>query len=224
MAQTSVATALTEQSIDAPAEALLNAAAFTTSAQAFEGMVAAIEGRRDLRFATADVDVPRTQEQFDSEFQRLVASLVQGAGRTAQSVATAVRPDVVHVRLLTPPSCSRCAVLAGRVYRYSDGFLRHPHCDCVMVPTTVAAPSLIQDPVELARAGLVTGLSKSDMRAVADGADFGQIVNVRLQSAGLQQSGRVLARRGRLTPEGIYARTTTRDEAVQLLGSSGYIL
>lgn len=224
MAQASISQALIEQEIAAAAEALLNAAAFTTSVQTFEGMAGAVAGRRDLRFATADVDTDRTQDQYDAEFQRLVASLVQDAGRAAQSVATAVRPEISHVRLLTLPSCSRCAVLAGRVYRYSDGFLRHPNCDCVMIPTTIANPDLVQDPAELMRDGMVSGLSKSDMRAVADGADFAQVVNVRLRAAGLQQSGRVLARRGRLTPEGIYARARTRDEAVQLLGSSGYIL
>jgi hypothetical protein len=110
----------------------------------------------------------------DSEFDRLVASLVQDAGRAAESVAVAVRPKVVFVRYLTLPSCSRCAVLAGRVYRYSQGFLRHPNCDCVMLPTTVAAPDLVQDPVELAKAGQIRGLSQADMLAIEQGADFGR--------------------------------------------------
>jgi hypothetical protein len=96
-------------------------------------------------------------------------------------------------------------VLAGRVYRYSQGFLRHPNCDCVMLPTTVAAPDLVQDPVELAKAGQIRGLSQADMLAIEQGADFGQVVNVRLRKAGLRQAGKVLARRGKPTPEGIYA-------------------
>src|SRR5690348_18342012 len=36
--------------------------------------------------------------------------------------------------LLNPPSCQRCAILAGRWYRWSQGFLRHPRCDCVNLP------------------------------------------------------------------------------------------
>lgn len=52
---------------------------------------------------------------------------VQDAGRVGTSVATAARPEVTgYVRMLTPPSCSRCVVLAGRWYRWDAGFARHP--------------------------------------------------------------------------------------------------
>lgn len=224
MAQTDVAEMLSEQAIDEAAEAILNSLAFTTEVANFEAMVEAITERRDLRFSVVNPSRERTQAQFDAEYERLVASLVQDAARAAEVVATAVRPRIAHVRLLSPPSCSRCAVLAGRIYRYSDGFLRHPNCDCVMIPTTVANDQLIQDPVELMRQGLLRGLSKADQQAVADGADLNQVVNVRRLSSSLQQSGRVLARRGRLTPEGIYAAARTREEAVELLAAGGYIL
>lgn len=224
LAQTAVSQMLAEQAVDAAAEALLNTLAFTTSADVFEAMISAVQERRDTRFATADTAVPRTQDQFDAEFKRLVESLVQDAARAAESVATAVREDVAHIRLLSPPSCSRCVVLAGRIYRYSDGFLRHPNCDCIMVPTTEAGFDLVADPAELAKAGLVTGLSKSDLRAISDGADFGQVVNIRRREAGLQRPGAAIRRAGRLTPEGIYDIARTRDEAVELLASSGYIL
>lgn len=163
------------------------------------------------------------QVETDFEFERLVSSLVSDAGRSAESVATAVRPRTGYVRYLSPPSCSRCAVLAGRTYRYSQGFDRHPGCDCVMVPTTVANDQFTQDPVDLMERGLVTGLSKADQRAIADGADFNQVVNVRQQKAGLRQSGRVLARNGRPTPEGIYAVATSRDDAIQRLIAAGYV-
>jgi hypothetical protein len=55
-------------------------------------------------------------------------------------------------------------VLAGRVYRYSSGFLRHPNCDCTMIPTSLANPAFVHDPVDLMREGQVTGLSKADRR------------------------------------------------------------
>ena len=203
MSQNAVALMLAEQDIEAAADALLNTLAFTTSVEMFTQMAEAAG---------------------DEGFDRLVESLVQDAGRAAESVASAVRPDIWHVRYLNPPSCSRCAVLAGRVYRYSEGFKRHPNCDCVMIPTTVAAKGLIQDPAELMREGLVTGLSKADMQAIGDGADFGQVVNTRLRRAGLRESGRVLARAGRLTPEGIYRIASTREEAVALLKRAGYLL
>jgi hypothetical protein len=201
LSENAVAQMLAEQEIDAAAEALLNLIDFTTSADTFTQMAEAAG---------------------DAGFDRLVESLVQDAGRAAESVATSVRPNIYHVRFLSPPSCSRCAILAGRVYRYSDGFQRHPNCDCVMVPTTVANAEP-QDVDQLIRDGQVTGLSKADLLALADGADLNQLVNVRLKKAGLRESGRVLSRAGRPTPEGIYRMSSTRTEAVALLRRFGYV-
>ncbi|WP_418060800.1 hypothetical protein [Pimelobacter simplex] len=204
LANRAVAAMLDEQSLDAAADALLNSAAFTTSVRMLEAML---------------------DEAGDVGFDRLVESLVQDAGRAAEEVAVAVREDIGHVRYLDPPSCSRCVVLAGRVYRYSTGFLRHPGCDCVMIPTTLANRDLVQDPVDLARRGLVTGLSKADRRAILEyDADFNQVVNIRAKSAGLKESGRVLARNGKMTPEGIFrAAGDDRDALVDLLADNGYV-
>ena len=204
LAEQAVGLMVADQDIDAEAEALLNSAAFTTDAGTLEQMLESVE-----------------QEW---QFQQLVESLTQDAGRAAESVAIAARARVGHVRMLNPPSCSRCAVLAGRVYRYSTGFLRHPGCDCVMIPTTLANPDLVQDPADLMRRGLVAGLSKADQRAITDGADFGRVVNVRSSSAGMSESGRVLYRRGRMTPEAIYRSTgNDREAALALLQSNGYL-
>lgn len=202
-AQRGVSEMLAEQSLEELGQALLNSAAFTTEVSRFEAML--------------------DQVDTDLAFDRLVESLVQDAARAAESVAVTARPRVAWVRYLNPPSCSRCAVLAGRVYRYSDGFLRHPGCDCTMIPTTLANPAFHHDPTKLLEQGLVTGLSKADRKALADGADFNQVVNVRQRSAGLRQSGRVLARAGRPTPEAIYASTTSRDKAISALMRAGYL-
>lgn len=179
-----------------------------------------------LAFTTGmtEIEAMLDQTEVDWQFDRLVASLVQDAGRAAQLVDGTSRPRVQHVRHLNLPSCSRCAVLAGRIYRYSTGFQRHPGCDCVMIPTTVAAADLTYDPERLARDGLVTGLSKADMKALDDGADFNQIVNVRTRKAGLRQSGEALIRAGRPTPAGIYRLAgVDRDRALALFAEHGYI-
>lgn len=158
----------------------------------------------------------------DFQFDRLVESLVQDAGRAAQSVAVAARPEVGWVRHLTLPSCERCAVLAGRVYRFSQGFQRHPNCDCTMIPVTVASPDFTYDFRELALSGQVTGLSKADRQAIRDGADPTQVINARRVS-GMRESGRVLWRRDRMTPEAIYRQASTRDEALELLRRYRYL-
>ena len=60
--------------------------------------------------------------------------------------------------------------------------------------------------------------------ALTDGADLNQVVNVRSKKAGLTEGGRVLARAGRPTPEGIYrAAGGDRGLAMDLLKRHGYI-
>lgn len=206
MGQVAVAAMLAEQAVEAPPDAPLNLAAFTTSATMLAGMLSEIAPDADF------------------EFVRLVTSLVQDAGRAAESVAVTVRPGVGWVRHLNLPSCSRCVVLAGRVYRYSDGFLRHPGDDCVTTAVAEGDDSRVEDPADLLQRGLVRGLSKADAQAIADGADFNQVVNVRRKAAGLTEAGRVLARAGRPTPEGIYRMSSNREEAVALLQRFGYVL
>lgn len=199
--EAAVSEMLREQDIDAPAAAPLNLLTYTS----------------DLATINRDLE----QVEVDWQFNRLVASLVQDAGRAAESVSTASR-NVAHVRYVNPPCCSRCAILAGRVYRWSDGFRRHPGCDCTMIPTTVASP-LRQDPEQLVRDGLVTGLSKADRQALSDGADLGQVVNVRSRKSGLLEAGHSLTRGGRPTPAGIYRLASDQDQAVELLTRYGYL-
>lgn len=202
-AERAVTQMLAEQGNDQAPSALLNSQAFTTTPGAVAAMLEQVE--------------------VDYQFTQLVESLVQSAGRAAEQASTAVRPRVGYARYLSGASCSRCAVLAGRVYRYSEGFLRHPRCDCTMIPTSAANPSFIHDPVDLARQGLVTGLSKGDRQALNAGADFGRVANVRSKSAGLNTPGRVLVRAGRPTPEAIYASAPSREDAIQALISAGYV-
>ena len=195
---------LSEQGTRVPPEAALVPTAFTTAPEVAATMLeSATDGWR---------------------FERLVTSLVTDAARTAESVSIATRPRVGYVRYLSPPSCSRCAILSGRFYRYSDGFQRHPGCDCTHLPTTDPRSDFRQDPHDLVERGLVTGLSKADERALAAGADLNQIVNIRSKRAGLVDGGQVLSRAGRPTPAGIY-RTAgdDRDQALSLLAQHGYI-
>jgi hypothetical protein len=67
---------------------------------------------------------------------RLLATVIgaqttRDTARDAVGIAQITEPRVHGwVRYLVTPSCGRCAVLAGRVYAWSDGFARHPSCDC----------------------------------------------------------------------------------------------
>jgi hypothetical protein len=192
-----------------------------------QGISDAARGRVQPRaFMSGPVAAELARDAQGVAQDRLVASLVLDALRGAAGVAIAVRPAVTaHVRYLSPPSCARCAVLAGQVYRWSQGFKRHPFCDCVMVPTTDdAAPGLVTDPDTAFRAGQVHGLSKADTKAISDGADIAQVVNVQRTAAGLSGSTKVMTRAGRITPAAIYRVSATRDEAIARLARAGYIL
>lgn len=205
LADTAADVMLAEQGIDTAAEGVLNAPAFVSSSS---GLVQMIR-------ATAN----------DVALDRLVSTLVADAGRSGMGVATVARPGVTgHIRYVNSPSCARCAILAGRFYRWSTGFQRHPHCDCQMVPSNeIAAPGLISDPMEAFEKGQISGLSKADTQAIIEGADLGQVVNVRRSAAGLTEGSSVMVRGGRLTPEGVYRIASDRAEAVSLLTQQGYI-
>ena len=202
VADAAVAAMLLEQGIDAAPDGTLSALAFTTASESLQAML---------------------DSAGDTGFDRLVRSLVQDAGRAAETVAVAARPGVGWVRHLNLPSCSRCVVLAGQVYRYSDGFERHPGDDCVTVPVAEDDNSLAADPLDLVRRGLVRGLSQADTEAILAGADFNQVVNVRRIRAGLTVAGRVLTRRNRPTPEALFQIASDRVELVALLRRFGYL-
>lgn len=161
----------------------------------------------------------------DAAFDRLVLSLIQDAGRTASAVSNAIRPAVTgYVRYLNAPSCGRCAVLAGRVYRYSQGFRRHPRCDCQMHPTNQAVgPELVRDPMAAFERGEIRGLTHADAEAIQKGADISQVINVRRRAAGLVVGSSVIERAGRLTPQGVLLLTDDRAKQVELLRRYGYV-
>lgn len=162
----------------------------------------------------------------DAAMLRLTETLVVDAGRTARAVDMAIEPEVTsYIRSLTPPSCGRCVVLAGRLYRYSEGFQRHPKCDCLMTPTNhTIGPRLVTDQQEAVDNGWVSGLSKGDTEALQAGADLGQVVNVRRREAGLVIGSSVMERGGnRLTPQGCLHFASDRADQIRLLRKHGYI-
>ena len=135
-------------------------------------------------------------EKFMASVEQLIVSEIQDAGRTASQVEMVTRPEWQnYVRMLNPPSCARCAILAGRVYRDLDAFDRHPGCDCVMVPVQdwqaahdrglISTPEMAFDKGQIgsyytAKDGSrrwQAGLSQADAQAVRDGADITTVVN-----------------------------------------------
>lgn len=183
---------------------------------------------------------------FMADLERLLASEIQDAARTASQVEVVTRPEWTnYVRMLNPPSCGRCAILAGRIYRDLEAFQRHPLCDCVMVPVTdwqdAHDQGLISSPQAAFDAGQIRGLSEADTKAIADGADISQVVNAAQGIVKAGAFGRTVnatttgttrraawrkanpTRLVRLRPESIYEIAKDHADAVRLLKLYGYI-
>lgn len=159
-------------------------------------------------------------------------SQVADAGRVADQVALTVRPQLGgYVRMVVGGTCSRCLILAGRWYRWNEGFLRHPRCDCRHIPAAEdRAGDLRTDPraaFEAMDAGEQDRVFGADgAQAIRDGADMARVVNARrgMQSAaGRLFTTEAAGRRPRLMPEQIYRDARDRDDAIRLLRLHRYI-
>lgn len=219
-ARGAVGAMLTEQNIDADPDVEVNPRALAETAndgRTLEGLMA----------------YAQTVEVSAAAFTMIVGTQVRDAARQSASLEIFARPKVSgYVRMLVPPSCSRCAVLAGRVYARNTGFQRHPSCDCRHIPTTEdTAGDLTTDPdayfdslptaAELSeRYPDLTVKQRREMdlvsqedvftvhgaRAIRDGANIGQVVNAR---AGMSTAQEPLRGRGdRWTARGLKERRT----------------
>lgn len=129
-------------------------------------------------------EIQRLADQMLGSLDLFVQAEVIAAGADAASVEIAAGPEWTnYVRVLVPPSCDRCTILAGRIYRDLEGFPRHPRCDCQHWPVTswaeAEAAGLVTDPEVAFERGLVRGLSRADAQAIRDGADMQEIVNAK---------------------------------------------
>lgn len=162
----------------------------------------------------------------------IVRSQVADAGRSADGVALAARPQLAgYVRMVVGGTCPRCLILAGRFYRWNQGFQRHPRCDCRHIPASEdRAGDLATDP-KAAFAAMpaeeqVRVFGKAGAEAIRDGADMARVVNAR---RGMQVVGERLftteaaGRRPRLMPEQIYRDARDREDAIRLLRLHRYI-
>jgi hypothetical protein len=158
----------------------------------------------------------------------ILKTQIADAGRVADGIATAAQPRMGYVRVVSPPSCPRCAILAGRWYRFSSGFQRHPGCDCTHLPAPESGSGeLVATPRQLLEEGQIRGLSQADTKAILDGADMNRVVNSRrgMSSAARPRTLRRAQREARLMPEAIYRQANgNRSEALRLLNANGFLI
>lgn len=146
------------------------------------------------------------------------------------------RPTLTgYVRMLNPPSCGRCVILAGKWFRWNEGFQRHPRCDCAHIPASEnVGGDLRTDPYEYFKSLTPEQQEKQfgriEARAIRDGADIYRVVNISgvpgSPGRGLAtaKAARIYGTPSRLTIDDIYRQAGTRTNAIRMMREEGYIL
>lgn len=196
------------------------------------------------------VQRPVAQSIAINEIDLIAVTQLHDAARESEQVGLVANREIHgYTRFVEPGACGRCVVIAGRFYRWNEGFKRHPRCRCGHRPWTRSSPR-VQDPRELfdsmtpeeqARA-----FTNAGAQAVRDGADPSRVINARKGMSTVQtSSGRNIAARTdafgqqvfttrtlvkgrkappRLMPASIYELATDRADAIRLLRLHGFIL
>lgn len=151
-------------------------------------------------------------------------TLLSDTGRSAERVAAHARPVTGYVRMLNPPSCGRCVILAGKRSGNSTPFLRHPGCDCRNIPAsesiggdlTVDSKAYLDS---LDDEALTKALgSRANAEAFRMGADQNQLINAYRRSGGVRPA-QVYGRNVKYTTEGV----TRRGLAYRRMSQADYL-
>lgn len=238
-----VPTVLTEQDIDAQQTAAVNPARFAGGTADGRPLETLLHGAPYVA-KTAVGQGLSTQAalvQGGIWLQERVLDVIRDADRQAVQATMATTPTVQGwVRMLNPPSCKFCVMLAGKFYRWNQGFRAHPRCDCRHIPSSESiAGDLTVDPYAYFKSldGKMQDrvFGKNDAEALRQGADIYRVVNTR--SRGLvddavkrnpKNRAGWQARRwdtpSKLTVDDVLkAAGGDRAKTVQLLRDNGYI-
>lgn len=119
-----------------------------------------------------------------AQMAMMTGTTIADTARAATSVAMTAHPRCrAYVRVVHLPACARCMVLAGRQYSRSEGFKRHPRCDCGMEPLADAEARELPDakalfdqmtPEERRRR-----FGEAGVTAIESGAHIDMVVNAR---------------------------------------------
>lgn len=162
---------------------------------------------------------------------KIVFSEVTAAGSWADQAAMTVRPNLTgYVRMVSPGACSRCVILAGKWFRWNEGFERHPFCNCRHIPAAEALDGdYSTDPYayfnNLSKAEQDRVFGKERAQAIRDGADIFRVENVRLRGKAIDGRTDLVRYDGqtRRTIADIYARDPDRKFVIENLRHHGYI-
>jgi hypothetical protein len=151
-------------------------------------------------------------------------TMLSDTGRAAEKVSGGAHRVKTWTRMLNPPSCGRCVILAGKTFRQAEAFNRHPGCDCRNVPSSEDTgddartdPKAYLDGLSADEQDRILG-SKANGQAFRDGADMNQLINA-YRKAGAVRPAQVHGVDIKYTREG----TTRRGHAYWQMSQAQYI-
>lgn len=177
---TYVPTVLGQQGSDVAADARVRPSAFSGVASDGRSLAGLLDGAvvSAKRAMTRGMDGGDALANGQRWLETALRGAVTDAARDAAAVEIAARPRVRWVRVVNPPCCVRCAVLATDVYYWNQPLPRHPRCDCLALPVTDVQPEKhFTDPRQLFDKGLITDLTRAERARIGDGEDITKVLN-----------------------------------------------
>ncbi|WP_234914456.1 hypothetical protein [Corynebacterium belfantii] len=143
--------------------------------------------------------------------QMATQTAISDASRTAKLTNLIARPRTTWVRIVRPPCCARCAILAGKRGGAGLGFQRHPGCDCDAIPISEETSDMhklwIFDVdkyfAQLSEKDQNKIFTIAGAQAIRDGADPSQVINAR---RGMKVAADRFGKRTVMTSEGTAKR------------------
>lgn len=179
---------------------------------------------RAKQAVASGLDVAGALAQGGRHLTLSAGTALSDTGRAAEKVSGGAQRVRLWTRMLNPPSCGRCVILAGTTSRQSDAFDRHPGCDCRNVPSSEDTgddartdPKAYLDALSADEQDRVLG-SKANGQAFRDGADMNQLINA-YRKAGAVRPGQIHGHAIKYTREG----TTRRGHAYWQMSQAQYV-
>lgn len=225
---------LAETRVAAPAAGRINPAAFTSTAPDGSDLESYFDAApiRAKQAVASGASSLRAREFAGAWLMSKVITALADTRRDVVSTDMAQRPNLTgYVRMLNGPSCSRCVILAGKWFRWNEGFERHPNCDCVHIPAANQAwaemEGFVSDPYDyfksLSEAEQDRLFTRAGAQAIRDGGDIYRVVNIQNRGLGVSRQAVKYGTPTRMRPQDIYDLGLSRERTIEMLTREGYI-
>lgn len=225
---------LAQTGVTAPAAGALTLSAFTDTAPDGTELSSFFDAApiRAKQAVAGGASSLRAREMTGAWLMSKVLTALADTRRDVVSVDMAQRPNLTgYVRMLNGPSCSRCVILAGKWFRWNEGFERHRNCDCVHIPASnhqwAEAEGFVSDPYDyfnsLTEAEQDRLFTKAGAQTIRDGGDIYRVVNIQNRGLGVSRQAMKYGTPTRMRPQDIYDLGLSREQTIQVLAREGYI-